>query len=394
MMDLHEFWNAHPAAVAFSGGADSTLLLKSALDAGASVRAYFVKTEFQSARELSEAEALAKKLGAELTVVELSALKDKLIAKNDEDRCYYCKYRLFSALLERAQSDGFELLADGTNASDDADDRPGMRALAELGVVSPLRLCGLTKSDVRALARDLDLPNWDKPACACLATRIPTGRRLKAMDLYAVERAEDILRGYGFTDLRVRLLTGGAKIQLPAEQLPRAAALHGELGEKLRSLVGPVSLDLNPRPALELPEGPPPLRETVCELRCNVDDMTGEEAAFAAERLLDAGALDAWIEPIVMKKGRPAFLICCLCRPERAETLTDALFRHTTTLGVRRGEWERVALARKERSAGPVHIKVAEGGGVRKEKAEFEDLANLARWNEASLWEIRKKYGL
>ncbi len=393
-MDLQEFWNAHPAAaVAFSGGVDSTLLLKSALDAGANVRAYFVKTEFQSARELSEAEALAKKLGAELSVVELSALKDEQIAENDAERCYYCKYRLFSALRERAQSDGFELLADGTNASDDAGDRPGMRALAGLGVVSPLRLCGLTKSDVRALARELELPNWDRPACACLATRIPTGRRLKAAELRAVERAEDILRGYGFTDLRVRLLTDGAKIQLPAEQLPRAAALHGELCEALRSLAGPVSLDLNPRPALELPEEAP-LRETVCELRCNVDDMTGEEAAFAAERLLDAGALDAWIEPIVMKKGRPAFLICCLCLPERAEALTSALLRHTTTLGVRRGEWERIALARRERGAGPVHIKVAEGGGVRKEKAEFEDLANLARREEASLWEIRGKYGV
>ena len=135
--------------------------------------------------------------------------------------------------------------------------------------------------------------------------------------------------------------------------------------------------------------------ETVVELRCNLDDMTGEAVAFAAEELLSAGALDVWTAPITMKKGRPAVELYCLCRREDRERLTAALFRHTTTLGVRSCAMERQTLRRRvetrETPLGPVRYKVAQGQGIRREKAEYEDLAALARREGLGLAEIREK---
>ena len=135
--------------------------------------------------------------------------------------------------------------------------------------------------------------------------------------------------------------------------------------------------------------------ETVVELRCNLDDMTGEAVAFAAEELLSAGALDVWTAPITMKKGRPAVELCCLCRREDRERMTAALFRHTTTLGVRSCAMERQTLRRRvetrETPLGPVRYKVAQGQGIRREKAEYEDLAALARREGLGLAEIREK---
>lgn len=392
-MELKEFWAKHPAAaVALSGGVDSAALLCSAVEAGAQVGAYFVKTELQPAAALADAQAAAEALGVSLQVVALSALAEETVAANGPERCYHCKKRLFSAILTRARADGFPLLLDGTNAGDDEKDRPGMRALAELGVLSPLRLCGVGKKEARAMARAAGLALWDKPACACLATRFPRGTPLTAEGLAAVEAAEEALYSMGFSDLRLRLVPGGAKLQLPAAQLPRAAALHGRICEALAPRFGDVTLDLTPRGGEE--EETPLDRDRVCELRCNVDDMTGEEAAFALERLLEAGALDAWTQAIIGKKGRPALLFGCLCRPEDGEAMSALLLRHTTTLGVRRSEAARTVLVRSERRCGPVRVKTASGGGIRREKPEFEDLAALARAEGLSLREAREKYGL
>jgi len=392
-MELREFWAAHPAAgVAFSGGADSSALLASAVQAGARVRAYFVKTELQPDFELADARQAAAALGVDLCVLTLRALDSPEIAANGPERCYFCKRRMLSAVLARAEADGFPLVAEGTNADDEI--RPGMRAAHELGVLSPLRLCGLGKAAARALARDAGLHNWDKPAYACLATRVPTGTPLQAGELNALARAEETLFSLGFTDLRLRRIPGGAKLQLPAAQLARAAAMQETLRAALTPLLGgTLLLDLTPRPSENRPD-PPLSRERVCELRCNVDDMTGEEAAFALSLLLEAGALDAWAESIVMKKGRPALLLSCLCRPEDETAMTALLLRHTTTLGVRRCELERTVLERSETRRGPVRVKVSEGGGVRREKAAFDDLAALARKEGLSLREARQKYGV
>ena len=247
-MTLPEFFAAHPrAALAFSGGTDSAYLLCAALRAGADVHAYFVKSAFQPQFELTDAETLARSLGAALTVLPLDVLADACLAANTADRCYHCKKRIFSAIAEAAARDGYDLLLDGTNASDDPSDRPGVRALRELSVRSPLRECGLTKPEIRRLSREAGLFTWDKPAYACLATRIPTGTPITAATLERTERAEAYLASLGFRDFRVRLLGSAAKLQLRAEQLPLLLETRGAVLRELKRHYDGVLLDLEVR---------------------------------------------------------------------------------------------------------------------------------------------------
>lgn len=247
-MHLSAFFDAHPrGALALSGGVDSALLAWAAGVRGRDWRAYFVRTPFQPAFELADARAVASQCGLPLTVVELNTLENEAITANGPDRCYHCKRLLFSALRDRAADDGYSLLIDGTNASDDGADRPGMRALRELSVRSPLRECGLTKAAVRRMSRLAGLPTCNKPAYACLATRIPTGTALTAEDLRAVERAEGALYEMGFRDFRVRVRGQGALVQLTAEQFPLAAARRDELLWRLRLFFREAALDLTPR---------------------------------------------------------------------------------------------------------------------------------------------------
>lgn len=247
-MTLQEFFYREPeAALAFSGGTDSACLLWAAVKYARRVTAYYVKSPFQPRFELEDARRLASGLGARLRVLELDVLSDPIIAANPPDRCYHCKRRIFSAIMEAAQADGFSLLLDGTNASDRAGDRPGMRALAELSVRSPLRECGLTKADVRRLSRQAGLFTWDKPAYACLATRVPTGEALTLEKLRRTEEAEDFLSSLGFSDFRVRLLDGFARVQLPAAQFPQLLEHRAEVLERLGKDYRGVLLDLEPR---------------------------------------------------------------------------------------------------------------------------------------------------
>lgn len=247
-MTLQEFFTENPrAALAFSGGVDSAYLLCAAIRSGAQVRAYYVKSQFQPEFELEDAERLAAELGADLRVLELDALADGQVAANPPERCYYCKKRIFSAILEAAREDGFSLMLDGTNASDDAGDRPGMRALRELSVRSPLRECGLTKADIRRLSRQEGLFTWNKPAYACLATRVPTGEVITAEKLQRTERAERYLFSMGFTDFRVRLLGDCARIQLPEEQLPLLLNERAAILTELKKYYSAVLLDLEVR---------------------------------------------------------------------------------------------------------------------------------------------------
>ena len=233
--------------LAFSGGCDSACLLAEMLDAGVDVKAYLVKTAFQADFELEDARMVAESLGTDFEVVEADILSVPLAAANGPDRCYHCKTALFTKLWECARRDGHTLLLDGTNASDDAGDRPGMKALRELAVESPLRLCGLTKADVRAASKEAGLFTWDKPAYACLATRIPTGRTITREDLERVEKAEDALFALGFTDFRVRLLADAARIQLPEDQWDRAAGQRKEILAALKPWFSAVTLDLETR---------------------------------------------------------------------------------------------------------------------------------------------------
>lgn len=249
-MDLATFFARHPrTALAFSGGTDSAYLLCAARSAGAQVRPYFLKTPLQPAFELSDARRLCEELGAELTVLEADVLSCPEIAANPPDRCYHCKRLLFTRLRAQAEADGFPEIIDGTNASDDAGDRPGMRALRELGVLSPLRECGITKGEVRRRSRAAGLFTADKPSYACLATRIPVGTPLTAAALDLAERAEERVAALGFTGFRVRLFHGCARLQVPAEQLERALASREELTRALGEDFDAVLLDLTPRPS-------------------------------------------------------------------------------------------------------------------------------------------------
>lgn len=247
-MDLKEFFRQHPkAAIAFSGGVDSSYLLYAALQCGADVRAYYVKGAFQPQFELDDAQRLARDIHAPMTVLRADVLRDETVTANPANRCYYCKKVVFSSIAQAALADGYTVLLDGTNASDDAGDRPGMRALQELQVLSPLRLCGLTKPEIRRLSKEARLFTWDKPAYACLATRIPTGEKITAEKLSATESAEGELFAMGFADFRVRWYAGAARLQFPAVQLPRVLERREEILTKLKKYYPAVLLDLEVR---------------------------------------------------------------------------------------------------------------------------------------------------
>ena len=247
-MELRDFFQECPkVALGFSGGVDSAYLLYAALDHGAQVRPYFIKTAFQPQFELEDARRLCAQLGVELTVVELDVLQIPGVAENPPDRCYHCKRALFGRLRQQALADGYTVLIDGTNASDDAGDRPGMRALGELSVRSPLRECGITKAQVRALSQEAGLFTWDKPAYACLATRVPTGEAITPETLRKVEAAEEALFSLGYSDLRVRVFHGAARLQLPGQQLERAAKERERILQALAPWFDTVLLDLKER---------------------------------------------------------------------------------------------------------------------------------------------------
>ena len=230
-MTLQEFFAENPrAAIAFSGGVDSSYLLYAAVQCGADVHAYFAKTAFQPQFELDDAQRLAESVGAKLTVLKLDALSSEDVARNPANRCYYCKQNIFGNLKRAAAEDGFSLILDGTNASDDAGDRPGMRALREMAVRSPLRECGLTKAEIRRLSHE-------------------AGTRITPELLAATERAEGWLFSQGYTDFRVRLLDGCARLQFPADQLSRALAQHDEIVAALKPDYRAVLLDLEARHA-------------------------------------------------------------------------------------------------------------------------------------------------
>ena len=247
-MTLNEFFREHPrVALAFSGGVDSAYLLYAALQAGAQVRAYYVKSPFQPGFELEDARRLARELGADMVELPLDVLTDENVVKNPANRCYYCKKRIFSAILNAARADGFDLLMDGTNASDDLSDRPGFRALEELRVRSPLREAGLTKAEIRELSRQAGLFTHDKPAYACLATRIPTGTAITRELLEKTEAGEAFLRELGFRDFRIRLLGDAARLQLREEALPLLLSRRREILGELKKYYGAVLLDLEVR---------------------------------------------------------------------------------------------------------------------------------------------------
>lgn len=247
-MTLQDFFKYHPkAALAFSGGVDSAYLLYEGIHAGCDIHAYYVKSQFQPQFELEDAKKLARELGAKLTILTSDVLAEPSVTENPSNRCYHCKKKIFHAVIEAAKADGYELLMDGTNASDDINDRPGIKALQELHVCSPLQECGITKEEVRMRSREAGLFTWNKPAYACLATRIPTGVRITADKLQATEQAEKALADFGFSDFRIRLSGKDAKIQIREEQIEKLLLYRKEIIQKLKPYYASITLDLEVR---------------------------------------------------------------------------------------------------------------------------------------------------
>lgn len=244
-MLLEEFFKENPrVALGFSGGVDSAYLLYAALKYGADVQPYFIKTAFQPQFELEDALRLAKQLGVKVKVLEHDIVAYKNVASNPPDRCYHCKISLFGLLQSKALRDGYSVLIDGTNASDKADDRPGMKALKELSVRSPLQECGITKSQIREFSKEAGLFTWNKPAYACLATRIQTNHTITPVMLQNIECAENILFSMGFYDFRVRVYHDAARLQFTKDQMQKAIEYREEICQRIKPHFDVILLDM------------------------------------------------------------------------------------------------------------------------------------------------------
>ncbi|MDR1530204.1 MAG: ATP-dependent sacrificial sulfur transferase LarE [Burkholderiales bacterium] len=208
-------------AVAFSGGVDSAFLCYVATAAlGREAIAITVVSPMLPRHELAAAAALARRIGIEHVLIEETEI-DEEVATNPRERCYFCKKLEFGVMLEEARRRRIDTVLDGSNLDDLADYRPGLKALEELKIVSPLREAELTKAEIRVLSRHFGLPTWDKPAFACLASRIPYGERIDRDKLARVEKAEDYLRCQGFRQFRVRAHGDIARLEIAPEERQR-----------------------------------------------------------------------------------------------------------------------------------------------------------------------------
>lgn len=205
-------------AVAFSGGVDSSFLLKTAHEVlGERVLALTVDSVFVPRSEIEEAAAFCQAYGIRQKSLYVDVLSIPRVGGNPPDRCYYCKHALFSLMQREAAAAGIMVLAEGSNLDDSGDYRPGMRAIAELGIRSPLREAELTKLEIRELSRRMGLPSWDKPSMACLASRVAYGEVLSGEKLRAVESSELLLRSLGLRQCRVRVHGTLARIEVPPQ---------------------------------------------------------------------------------------------------------------------------------------------------------------------------------
>jgi uncharacterized protein len=201
--------------IAFSGGVDSTFLLKAASISGAGdVLAVTGKSESLPEEELAFAREIAASLNIKHRIIATEELNDSNYAENTPDRCYYCKKELFTRLSDIASGENYLYVLDGTNADDASDHRPGKRAAGENKVKSPLLDTGLTKNEIRELSKELGLPTWDKPATPCLSSRFPYGQRITSDGLLRVNKAENFIKGFGIRELRVRSHSNVARIEI------------------------------------------------------------------------------------------------------------------------------------------------------------------------------------
>jgi len=222
--------------VAFSGGVDSTLLLKVAHDVlgDRAVGATGLSGSY-APEEMADAVALAAQIGARHLKIETMELTDPRYAGNSHQRCFFCKTELYTKLIETARREGFESIVDGSNADDVGDFRPGMRASKELGIISPLLEVGLKKSEIREISQEYGLPTWDKPAAACLSSRFAYGDPITVEKLKQVSAAETFLRSLGYRGFRVRHHDNVARLEFPEELLPEIIERREEIVAGVRT---------------------------------------------------------------------------------------------------------------------------------------------------------------
>jgi uncharacterized protein len=235
--------------VAFSGGADSTFLLATALKAvRGRVLALTARSPAHPSRELEHAQATARILHAEHAIIDTHEVDDATFRANAPDRCYHCKRSLFGEFLDYAAENGLAAVVDGTTADELEGHRPGAGAARELGIISPLAEVDLTKAEIKWLARENGFPNFERPRSACLATRFPYGEEITLDKLKLVEDAEEVLADLGFKQIRCRFFGSTVRVEVDLKEIHRAtrADIRGRITARLRGLgFEVVTLDLD-----------------------------------------------------------------------------------------------------------------------------------------------------
>jgi len=224
------------ALVAYSGGVDSTLLLRACVDVlgPEHVLAFIAASETYPEKEVEAACGIANSLGVEYEVVRTTEMEDKAFLDNTKDRCYHCKLHLFDDALKMAEKRGFRNVLEGSNVDDQGDYRPGRKAIAEKKIRSPLLEAGLTKKEIRKISEQLGLPTFDKPSLACLASRIPYGTRINERILRMIERSEEFLTSLGIGQVRVRYHGGVARVEVEEDDFNTVLDHKDEIVDTLR----------------------------------------------------------------------------------------------------------------------------------------------------------------
>jgi len=400
--------------VAYSGGTDSAYLAYAAHQAlGDKMLAVIADSPSLPRTELEAALTFTAEQGIPTHILHTSELEKPEYIRNDSQRCFYCKDELFTAMEAARVQLGFEHLAYGMNADDQSEFRPGQKAAVLHRASAPLAAAGLTKDEIRMLARKANLSVWNKPASACLSSRIEYGRAVTPENLSQVEQAEAALHGLGFPQVRVRHHGELARVEIARTDLPRALDLamldsittavraagflyvtldtQGYRSGSMNDVLPVASISASKKiekPSYSQsgrnPEQEQNREQTVTVLETAVDDLTPEVLANVAELALTSGALDVMLTPVIMKKGRPGTLVTVLCHESESAILQDLLLRETSTLGVRIRRDRRVCLERSyitvATTYGDIRVKIGSRDGEELNVApEFEDCRAAAR---------------
>jgi uncharacterized protein len=276
---LHEM---KPAILAYSGGVDSSLLLRAASEVmGPRLIAVTAVSETYPAGELQSAKNFARSLGVTHRILPTEELASEAFVQNSPDRCYYCKKELFEKLRKLAAAEGISCVIEGSNTDDLNDHRPGRKAAGEHAVRSPLVEAGLSKAEIRELARGLELPVWDKPSLACLSSRIPYGTRITPAILKTIQTAEDHLRAYGFRQVRVRHHGDVARIEVDRSEFEKL--LSSGVAEQITAALKEIGytyvcLDLAGYRTGSMNEGMLQVRSAECGVRNEKTNIGGAKA--------------------------------------------------------------------------------------------------------------------